>query len=112
MTSWGQDPHLMDVGQFGHLPFAWRYIPCLSISLPVLPDFDASSTSVFPVFEFSSLFLSPHVSIIKRAGFSALGILTPLTVTSTLTSKGLDATTCSIAAATTSFSISVDLNQV
>ena len=45
--------------------------------------------------------------------FWLIGILTPLTVTSTSTSMGLDATTCSItAAATTSFNIFLDLNQV
>ena len=44
--------------------------------------------------------------------FWLIGILTPLTVTSTLISMGLDATTCSItAAATTSFNIFVDLKQ-
>ena len=46
--------------------------------------------------------------------FWLMGILAPLTVTSTLISKGWDATTCSIIAATTrmSFSIFVDINQI
>ena len=58
--------------------------------------------------------LDPTLESFLFGWFWLIGILTPLTVTSTLISMGWDATTCSIIAATTriSFSIFVDINQI